>query len=802
MTRNSSNRQSTMKEIDKFYQSLMQDVGAMQSGDEDGNTQEQIFTRICLDMLSDAAETENVSVAYDERDLKKKGQHKINGYAISDNYETVDLFITLYANTTEIRTILKSEIDTASRMITNFFRRAVYNDYVNEIAESSEIFEFANTLANYAELRNNLIRVNAFILTNGTYKGELPASQTICGYNIYYKVIDIEYLYKISEQAGVPIELDFEDLNGLRYDIPCLAANLNNPEYEAYVAIIPGECLAQLYDCYGARLLEQNVRSFLQFTGKINKGIRETIKNEPHMFLAYNNGIAATADHVELDETGHFIRHISNLQIVNGGQTTASIFYTKKKDKADISSILVQVKLSVIKVKDQYADIVSRISRYANTQNKVNDADFSANNPALVEIERISRYVFAPATPTNNLQTAWFFERARGQYKTLRAKEGFTKSRQKAFDLKYPKKQVVTKVELAKYVNAWQVKYITKNNLQVLAIGPHIVVRGNEKNYAQFIKYNLPDIKHIDAAWFEDAIAKAILFKAADKRYGTKLSGDHIGELKQVVVPYTLSLLNIITNRKLDLYRIWKNQSISPALSDFIYDLMKQVNNFILRESPISHYIEWAKKAECWLAVQSNKWAYNLDEIRQDFIDEKNPPKRNHKNDVEDEESDKRHKEGIIRAIPFSLWKKIETWGRDTEMLQPTLTSLASDIAYKIKNNRKLNDSDISRGYLIYENVWQHNPELLEEADSLAEQDRAKAEEASGTSSQRTDGQDEITLELIQSMVEWDKRRRILEDWKWKAMKDVTDGTKPLTDRMKYAFYFNLQKLKKAGFPN
>ncbi|WP_346692325.1 AIPR family protein [uncultured Alistipes sp.] len=791
-----------MKEIDKFYQSLMQDVVAMQSGDEDGNTQEQIFTRICLDMLSDAAETENVSVAYDERDLKKKGQHKINGYAISDNYETVDLFITLYANTTEIRTISKNEVDTASRMITNFFRRAVYNDYVNEIAESSEIFEFANTLANYAELRNNLIRVNAFILTNGTYKGELPASQTICGYNIYYKVIDIEYLYKISEQAGVPIELDFEDLNGLRYDIPCLAANLNNPEYEAYVAIIPGECLAQLYDCYGARLLEQNVRSFLQFTGKINKGIRETIKNEPHMFLAYNNGIAATADHVELDETGHFIRHISNLQIVNGGQTTASIFYTKKKDKADISSILVQVKLSVIKVKDQYADIVSRISRYANTQNKVNDADFSANNPALVEIERISRYVFAPATPTNNLQTAWFFERARGQYKTLRAKEGFTKSRQKAFDLKYPKKQVVTKVELAKYVNAWQVKYITKNNLQVLAIGPHIVVRGNEKNYAQFIKYNLPDIKHIDAAWFEDAIAKAILFKAADKRYGTKLSGDHIGELKQVVVPYTLSLLNIITNRKLDLYRIWKNQSISPALSDFIYDLMKQVNNFILRESPISHYIEWAKKAECWLAVQSNKWAYNLDEIRQDFIDEKNPPKRNHKNDVEDEESDKRHKEGIIRAIPFSLWKKIETWGRDTEMLQPTLTSLASDIAYKIKNNRKLNDSDISRGYLIYENVWQHNPELLEEADSLAEQDRAKAEEASGTSSQRTDGQDEITLELIQSMVEWDKRRRILEDWKWKAMKDVTDGTKPLTDRMKYAFYFNLQKLKKAGFPN
>lgn len=786
-----------MKEIEKFYQSLMQDIVAMQSGDEDGNTQEQVFTRICLDMLSDAAETENVSVAYDERDLKKKGQHKINGYAISDNYETVDLFIALYANTTEIRTIPKSEVDTASKMITNFFRRAVYNDYVNEIAESSEIFEFANTLANYAELRENLIRVNAFILTNGTYKGELPASQVISGYNIYYKVIDTEYLYKISEQAGVPIELDFENLDGHKYEIPCLAANLSNPDYEAYVAIISGECLAKLYECYGSRLLEQNVRSFLQFTGKINKGIRETIKSEPHMFLAYNNGIAATADHIELDETRHFIKHISNLQIVNGGQTTASIYNTAKKDKADISDILVQVKLSVIKDKEQYAEIVSRISHYANTQNKVNDADFSANNPALVEIERISRYIFAPVTPTNNLQTAWFFERARGQYKTLRAKEGFTKSRQKAFDLKYPKKQVVTKVEIAKYVNAWQETYNGRN----LAIGPHIVVRGNEKNYARFINYNLPDVKHIDVAWFEDMIAKAILFKAADKRYGTKLTGDHIGELKQVVVPYTLSLLNIITEGRLDLYRIWKNQSISSALSDFIYDLMKQVNEFILNESPVSHYIEWAKKEECWLKVRSNEWAYSLDEIRQDFIDEKNPPKRNHKSDVGDEESDRRHKEGIIRAIPFSLWKKIETWGRDTGMLQQTLTSFASDIAYKIKNNRKLNDSDISRGYLIYENVWKHNPEVLEEADSLAEQDRAKAAETYDTMSP-VNSQDEITLELIQAMVEWDKRRRILEDWKWKAMKDVADGMKPLTDRMKYAFYFNLQKLKKAGFPN
>ena len=783
-----------MNELNKFYQSLMQDVFAMQSGDEDGNSQEQVFTRICEEMLAEVGETENASVAYDEGDLGRKGQHKINGYAISDNYENVDLFISIYNNNTEIKSIPKADIDTAVKRISNFFQKAVYNDYGNAVAESSEIFEFANTLANYAELRDNLIRVNAFILTNGEYKGEIPASQYLGGYTIFYRVIDIHFLYKISEQSRVPIELDFDNLEGRSYEIPCLAANVNNADYEAYVAIMPGECLSVLYHNYGARLLEQNVRSFLQFTGKINKGIRDTIKNEPHMFLAFNNGIAATADHIELDGSGRLIKRISNLQIVNGGQTTASIFNTARKDKADISQIFVQVKLSVIKAPDQYSDIVSRISKYANTQNKVNDADFTANNPALIEIEKISRYVLTPITQEANMQTCWFFERARGQYKTLRSKEGFTKSRQAAFDAKYPKRQVFTKVELAKYINAWE----EKSSGQAMVIGPHIVVRGNEKNYARFISSNLPGIKDIDNVYFEDTIAKAILFKAADKRYGTKVSGNQIGEMKQVVVPYTIALLNRITEGRVDLYKIWKNQSVSAELSDFLYELMKQVNKFILDKSPISHYIEWAKKEECWRMVKAHDWDCDIDDIKDDCIDENNPPQRNCHNDAEDEGQIRNHQEGIVRSIPFSLWRKIETWGRDSGMLRPTQTALASDIAYKLKNERKFTDSDISRAYKVYEIVWQYNAELLEEADELAEQDKAEGVKR-GNESFANNATD-MTMELIQKMVDWDKRRRILEDWKWTIMKDVLEGKRVLTDRMKYAFYLNLEKLKKAGF--
>ncbi|MCS2592217.1 AIPR family protein [Bacteroides thetaiotaomicron] len=142
------------------------------------------------------------------------------------------------------------------------------------------------------------------------------------------------------------------------------------------------------------------------------------------MFLAFNNGLAATADHIELDSTGRNIVKISNLQIVNGGQTTASIYHTWKKDKADISGIFVQAKISVIKRAEEFADIVSRISRYANTQNKVNDADFTANNAHLVAFEKLSRYILTPITEDSNIQTYWFFERARGQYKNFSSEGG------------------------------------------------------------------------------------------------------------------------------------------------------------------------------------------------------------------------------------------------------------------------------------------------------------------------------------------------------------------------------------------
>lgn len=780
------------KELIKYYQSLNQDIRVTQLSDEEGGNSEQIFTQIAINNLADAGETENASLAFDKKAIGTRNQHQINAYAVSDNYETLDLFITIFKGTEDISTTSKADIETAQKRISNFFSKCISKDYVNEIEKSSEIFQLANTLANYQEIKVNLARVNVIILTDGEYKGEFPKNEKVSDYNIFYRVVDIHFLYKISEESRVPIEINFDDFDGEKFLIPCLTGNADSKRYRTYIAIIPGVCLAKLYERYGARLLEQNVRSFLQVGGRksVNSGIRETIRNESEMFLAFNNGIAATADHIELDKSGRFVSKINNLQIVNGGQTTASIYNTAKKDKADISKIFVQAKFTIIENPEQYSEIVSRISKYSNTQNKVNDADFSANNPVLVAFEKLSRFILAPISKSRSYQTSWFFERARGQYKTLRSREGRTKSLQAAFDKKYPKNQMISKVELAKFINAYQEMYEGNK----LVIGPHIVVRGNEKNYAQFIGNNLPEsIKKINNVYFEDVIAKCILFKNADKRYGIKPNS--IGEMKQVVVPYTLSLLNNITDNKLNLYKVWKNQDVSNELSDFIYDLMKQVNQFILDTYNGQHYIEKAKKEECWNLVKKNSWKFSLNKIKSDLVDENNPPKRNIDIDIAEEELIQ-NKE-IVKSIPPALWNEILQWGKESELFNLTKQTVISNIAFKLRQNKIIADEEYQKGVEILDIVAKNNEELLQ-----------KSEEFTGKWVQlkkpkhSDDEKNELIIGLIRKMLSFNQEKEILSQEEIDLLHDILNGKQENDFETQIEVAKCLKKLEKKGFKN
>jgi hypothetical protein len=769
-------------ELEKFYQSVSQDIKATQLSEEDGGNSEQIFTQLAVDLLASAGESENIRLAYDKKAIGTKNQHQINAYSISDNYETLDLFITVWKGTDEVSKTTTAEIETASKRVLNFFRKGIYKDYVHEVEESSEIFQLASELALSQELRENLVRVNTIILTDGIYSNDPPKAEPISGYSIYSRVVDITYLYNITEKSHIPIEIDFK-ADG--FDVPCIESPSDNDEYKSYLAIIPGLALANIYERFGSRLLEQNVRSFLQFSGKINKGIRTTIMKEPHMFLAFNNGIAATADSIELGKDskgkGLVITKVNDLQIVNGGQTTASIYHTLKKDKADISNIFVQVKLSVVKNKTNFSEIVSRIAEYANTQNKVSVADLSSNRPYHIDFEKLSRNIFTPHSEKSTTQTKWFYERARGQYKNARLKDGFTKSRQKAFDLKNPKQQMFTKEELAKYINAYQEVYDGKK----LVVAPHFVIK-NVKNYNQFILHNTNVKIENNNIYFEDAIAKAILYKACEKIYGVKPNA--IGDLRFITVPYSIAYLGFKTNYQLDLYKIWKNQSLSNELYSFLKELMIAMDSFLKTESPESLIEMWARKESCWDLVKQQDFDIDFALIKADMFDKKNSAKRVLISADEAEQTQKAENLERIKAVPSEMWHRIEEWGRTTQHLSSNLQNIAYTLAGRTRSNSRITESEIGNGLRVLETVIDKEPELLFDIDNITPKEAKQIDNA------------EISIAVIKKMVAWDRTNKRLKDYEYKLMADIVAGSKPLSELHKKYAKWNLIKIKKYGF--
>jgi hypothetical protein len=769
------------KELQKFYIDIQEEINSSLITEEEGTNPEQIFTELALSFLSDAGETENYRVCFDEKISKRGVEHKINGYSLYENYETLDLFVTIYNGDLTIQSVTKGDADKTIDRAVKFFRNSIYKDYVNEIEESSEIFDLAQTLANVPEVKEYLTRVNIFLITNGEIKADLKTSDTIAGYSIFYRTIDINYLFNLSDKSRVPIEINFEQSD---YNVPCIVNETENSDYQSWLAIIPGLALADIYEQYGARLLEQNVRSFLQFTGKINKGIRNTILKEQHMFMAFNNGIAATAEEVTIinlpNNQGKAIGQVMDFQIVNGGQTTASIYHTWKKDKVDISNVFVPVKLTIVKNRDNFSEIVGRIAEYANTQNRVSASDLSSNRENHVLIEKLSRTVWAPPISGETTQTRWFFERSRGQYKNDRNRFGITPSKRKQFDKQNPRSQMFTKELLAKYINSVEEVY----NGKKLVVGPHIVVRGSQKNYAQFLNYSF-SFKP-DNIWFEDLIAKAILFKNAEKIYGVKPNA--IGDMRYITVPYSLAWLSLKLDYKLDLYKIWKQQSLSDTLKNKLHEVMSKTEDYIKTKAPGSLYGEWAKKEECWNAIKNEDFDIDLENLMSD-LENKSSERRKKLTEDETQMAEIEASLNRLKSVHIKTWKKIEDWGRDTQNLTQYQYDMASTLSSKFRNNRTITDMQRNQGETILNIVADLNPELFFDMDDFFDEDNNKKEE-----------EFEITIDLIERIVQWDKKNKRLDAYKYRFMVDLLEGKKELTDRNIYIASLNLKTVARFGF--
>lgn len=761
------------QEIQKFYRHTMVEVTSETNNLEEGGSQEQTFTLQMMNLLQEIGDSANVRVAFDERGIGTARQLRINGFGFADEYQNVDIFITLFRNDIDnIPHFLKADITTAAKRASNFFSAAFNGDYADRIEESAETYDFSQLLAHDTELRENLERVNVYILCNGFYDSEQPEKTTVKSeyrdeINVYYKVLDIRQLYEINLNSQSDIFLDLEELG---YRVQCMKVNLTkDTNYDSYLAVMPGNLMADLYERYGTRLMQQNVRTFLQLTGKVNKGMRDTIVSSPDMFFAYNNGIAATAEAVELDSRG-YLKSLKNFQIVNGGQTTASLFHTKTlkrkrgEDSISLDDIFVQMKLCVVKVKDKYSDIVSSISKYANTQNKVSDADLSANNEILVTIESVCKNLLTPASENKPTRSIWYFDRSRNQYKNQRIKEGKTTSLLNKFDALYPKGQVFTKTDLAKYANAYCEEGRFKRGGE--QVQPWIVCKGSEKNYAEFITKNKPSKPgDVTQSYVKDLLAKAILFKTCEQLYSLGLTGkrsEKIGDLRNACVPYAIALVGYMTRYRLNLRKIWNEQALSPVLCKFLYNLMIEIDEFIRKDSDANkqtNYTEWAKKPACWENMKVNRWKSDFGSIE---------------DELEDIDIIKAHwaePDEIMGSIPVDLnvsdcdkvswqtWYKIEQWGKDTRSLDFRQSSIAHSLCELKKQKRALTPDQQKLAAILYSFVLEKSPELL--AEESEEETMTQKEEI-------------ISIDHVDEMLRWPSVKYVLDESEFEKLQRIS----------------------------
>ncbi|VFB18427.1 AIPR family protein [Pseudomonas fragi] len=664
--------------LNSFCEDLIQDILAGTGDSEDGGFKIDQFTRTVADYLIEAGEVEDVNICF----YKSRGM-QLNGYNVNQDEEGLDIFVALFNQQTPPVTVTKAQCEAAFRQAETCLRKGL-TGFHSTLEESSESYDAFQRIH---ELRGSLASCRIFLLTDGVVNQDTFHPEEGGDISVTLHVWDAARLYRLatSGKKFEPIEIDFPEEFG--ENIPCLSLADPNSDYKGYLAVIPGEVLAGIYEKYGPRLLERNVRSFLQARGNVNKGIRKTILEEPHRFFAYNNGVSATADDIEFGQDGLSITKIRNLQIVNGGQTTASLYYTAKKDKADLQGIFVQAKISVIP-EDQLEHIVPLISRFANSQNKVNDADFYANDPFHVEIEGLSRTVWAPAVDGSSRQSKWFYERARGQYLDAKAREG-TPARKRQFDATFPTRQKFTKTDLAKYENTW---------MQL----PHIVSLGGQKNFNDFaIRLKERGRVDVDVRYFEHLIAKVIIFNKADRIVREQSFGGY----KANIVTYTIAWISNRTSQRIDLDSIWKNQDISPALHDVIREVSMAVHRVIVSPPNGKNVTEWCKRKECWEKIRDSN--VNIGSaLGEELIGVSNKPGSSKGN--QGVSAPNEHEQQLITSVtdvPADIWFQISKWSKETNNLQPWQRSLAFSIGRLVSTSGNVSIKQAKHGAVILEEV-------------------------------------------------------------------------------------------------
>lgn len=557
----------------------------MQESQYSGVNPEREFVRLCLEIMDDGGEFEEYEQIDDGVDGAERW--RLDGYAITSDNTRLCCFISDFVNSDSPKNFVNTDVKRLVKKIDNFINLVLKKDIYTHLEPTSEIFVAAENIKQSFNLIN---KIEIFILTNKPASRRLShlREESINGVQTFVQLWDISRLYQleISGREREEMRIKFET------PLPCLVTQESTDNTISCLVILDGSTLFEIFDKWQSRLLERNVRTYLQNRSKVNKGIIDTIKTEPEKFFAYNNGLTTTADSVEFSDSNQtHISELTNFQIVNGAQTTSSIYAAKVKQGADISQISVQMKLTI--VEPQTVDrLVPQISRFANSQNAVNIADFSSNHEFHVEFEKMADRIAVPPQPGQSFNTYWFYERARGQY--LNKQAYMTLAEKRKWQMSHPRNQMLTKTDLAKYENTFLML-------------PGLVSKGAQANFSEFAKQVQgkwdKDKAEFGEFYFKKVIVHAIIFKSLEKVIPKK---EWYAGFRANIITYTLSYFSKWMKQNsvaLDYTNLFKKQICPEILVNELSEVAKHIHEHL--QSVEQNLTTYAKGAIAWQNISA-----------------------------------------------------------------------------------------------------------------------------------------------------------------------------------------------------
>lgn len=850
------------------------------SKDEDGFVQQTQLLSQILPLMVDAKllDSEDWNDSYF---LNTSENLKLNGYTVNESSERLQLFIVdeasidLTLSDKDLQISTKSHYDNQFKRVTKFLNKAI-KGYLNDDVQDADPIRPLITQISSATGAEQFDVIEIFLVSvtaTTETRGAIPQPKRIEFEDenisvaftrnrervnkevlIIKKLVDLNFLYDvlISQGNREALVIDFVKLFDYKIEVIKAAEEEN---FESYLCVLPANILSDLYKRYSSRLLEKNVRSFLEFKG-YNRGIRETIRKYPEKFIAYNNGITitSTAKEVESGNGKIFIKSLTDFQIVNGGQTTASIYFTHK-DGFPIDKVKVMAKINVVRnvTEDVLDELISDISLYSNSQTKVSKVDFSSRNPQINKIKALSESIVTPSG------RKWFFEKSRGEFNTKLRIAGSNKSR---VEKEYPKNYRYTKEQLGKYFTAWGDQ-------------PYVVKKGGEKVFRYFLEEITGELRgrkaiNINRDFYEELISKIILFTQLEKIYGQ--GKNSMGQIRSAVVPYAISIIYIYTDgakegKQFDLSKIWKKEKLEDDLSTFFKELMELMNGLIKKYSESDDIAYGTLSKSLWDNISGCKEIVEFmnSKISQQILSKYSIPIKEKKR-VEATEVDferiQMNIEVLSKGMEFynQLRKKYDGLSKLQEKKMDTIVSsilkledlseenlrfesnlmneirknnpeifdqITTPYNYQIESTLKLiilkYNQAIENGFglqelfkTIEQKTSESNNKYASVFNKIAlELEKGKAPsvkdihlasnyfnngETKATKEISSSAVPKINLNVLRQMVEWDSRMRILSNGERQYMADLAYELKPLNQFHKTNAEKHLKTLLKSGF--